>query len=325
MMANNINAKQYQHRANAVRCSGTSLQQTARIFSQKSNAMKWRSLVNKIALAGIAIIIFIQGNLLKTLMSDNSIGPKKEDNALHDFIASPHLKHEPYNISQLPGLWKASQFTGMNSDASQKKVIVVASHCNTPLNWMKDYIVNGSFFVVSRVYIISKCGEQPLGAPEGAVVQAITNVGGCDHTYAYFITEILPQEVRVGSSVAKQRESIVVFIKDTIMYNNKRLEEYRSLETMVRLASSSNGFGCYGSPPKHASAYHDTTKLSQFRIGRYKRLSKGYSPNGNLTFKSSYFNLGAYWLAINLTLKSLHLCAMEGYLRLQLKTYTSKI
>jgi len=75
---------------------------------------------------------------------------------------------------------------------------------------------------------------------------------------------ILPQEVGVGSSVAKQRESIVVFIKDTIMYNNKRLEEYRSLETMVRLASSSNGFGCYGSPPKHASAYHDTTKLSQF-------------------------------------------------------------
>ena len=89
------------------------------------------------------------------------------------------------------------------------------------------------------------------------------------------------------------------------MYNNKRLEEYRSLETMVRLASSSNGFGCYGSPPKHASAYHDTTKLSQFRIGRYKRLSKGYSPNGNLTFKSSYFNLGAYWLAINLTLQEL--------------------
>ena len=75
-------------------------------------------------------------------------------------------------------------------------------------------------------------------------MQAITNVGGCNHTYAYFITEILPQEVGVGSSVAKQQESIVVFIKDTVMYNNKRLEEYHSLETMVRLASSSNGFGC---------------------------------------------------------------------------------
>jgi len=70
---------------------------------------------------------------------------------------------------------------------------------------------------------------------------------------------------------------------------------------MVRLASSSNGFGCYGSPRKDASAYHDTTKLSQFVIGEYTR-SKGYSPNGNIPFRSSYVNLGAYWLAINVTL-----------------------
>ena len=150
----------------------------------------------------------------------------------------------------------------MNSDISQKKVIVVVSHCNKPLHWMQDNIVNGTFFVVTRIYIISKCGEQPLGAPEGAVVHAISNVGRCDHTYAYFITEILPQEVEVGSSVAEQQESIVVFIKDNIKNNHQGLEEYYSFETMVRLASSSNGFGCYGSPPKDASAYHDTNKLS---------------------------------------------------------------
>jgi hypothetical protein len=158
---------------------------------------------------------------------------------------------------------------------------------------MQDYIVNGTFFVIARIYIISKCGEQPLGAPEGAVVQAMSNVGRCDHTYAYFITEILPQEVGVNSSVAKQRESIVVFIKDNIKNNHQRLEKYYSLETMVRLASSSNGFGCNGSPPRDGSAYHDTIKLSQFRIGEYTR-SKGYAPNGNLPFISSYTNLGAY-------------------------------
>ena len=197
-----------QDRANAVRCSATILQ-TARIFSQKSR------LVNRIAVAGIAIMMFLQGNLL--FKSHNSIGPQKED----DYFIAPNLKHEPYNISQLPGLWKASQFTGMNSVTSLKKVIVVVSHCNKPLHWMQDYIVNGTFFVVTRIYIISKCGEQPLGAPEGAVVQAISNVGRCDHTYAYFITEILPQEVEVGSSVAEQQESIVVFIKDNIKYNHQ--------------------------------------------------------------------------------------------------------
>ena len=73
-------------------------------------------------------------------------------------------------------------------------------------------------------------------------MQTLSNVGRCDHTYAYFITEILPQEVGVDSSVAKQRESIVVFIKDN-MNNHQGFEELRNFESMVRLASSSNGFG----------------------------------------------------------------------------------
>jgi hypothetical protein len=136
-------------------------------------------------------------------------------------------------------------------------------------------------------------------APEGAVVQAIPNVGREGHTYAYFITDILPQEVEVDSSVAKLQESIVVFLKDNIWKNSQQLEELHSFETMARLASSSNGYGCFGSPPKHASAYHDTTKLSQFTIGNY---DSGYSPNDNVPFKSSHTNLGAYWLAINVTL-----------------------
>ena len=131
-------------------------------------------IINVIAAAGIAIIMFIQGKLL--LISQNSVGRKKEDDAPHYFI-SPNRKHEPYNISQLPGLWKASQFTGMNSDISLMKIIIVVSHCNKPLHWMQDYI--GSF-VISRIYIISKCGEQPLGAPEGAIVQTLSNVGRCD-------------------------------------------------------------------------------------------------------------------------------------------------
>ena len=98
---------------NSAKGSPETILQTARIFSQKSR------LVNIIAVAGIAIIMFLQGNLL--LKSHNSIGPQKAD----DYFIAPNLKHEPYNISQLPGLWKASQFTGMNSGTSQKKVIVV--------------------------------------------------------------------------------------------------------------------------------------------------------------------------------------------------------
>jgi hypothetical protein len=160
---------------------------------------------------------------------------------------------------------------------------------------MQDYI--GSF-VITRIYIISKCGEQPLGAPEGAIVQTLSNVGRCDHTYAYFITEILPQEVGVDSSVAKQRESIVVFIKDN-MNNHQGFEELRNFESMVRLASSSNGFGRNSSPLKHASTYHNITMLSQFEIGGYS----GSKNNDNVPFKSNHANLGEYLRTINLTLK----------------------
>jgi hypothetical protein len=47
--------------------------------------------------------------------------------------------------------------------------------------------------------------------------------------------------------------------------------------------------------------------LSQFEIDNYE---SGYALNGNIPFKSSYTNLGAYWLAINapLTQKLVPVC-----------------
>ena len=57
-MMENAKGSPDQDRANEVRCSVVTSLQTARIFSQKSR------LVNRIAVAGIAIIMFLQGNLL---------------------------------------------------------------------------------------------------------------------------------------------------------------------------------------------------------------------------------------------------------------------
>jgi len=68
---------------------------------------------------------------------------------------------------------------------------------------------------------------------------------------------------------------------------------------MVQLASSSNGFGCNSSPLTHASTYyHNITLLSQFDIGGYHNTYR----SDTITFKSSHANLGAYWLAISVTL-----------------------
>jgi hypothetical protein len=80
----NNNAK----RSNAILgCSTTSLQ-TARILSQKSR------LANRIAVAGIVIILFIQQGTLLWLFTHNSLDhQKQDDDAPHDFTP-PSLKHE---------------------------------------------------------------------------------------------------------------------------------------------------------------------------------------------------------------------------------------
>ena len=67
------------------------------------------------------------------------------------------------------GLWRANRYPGMVSsveEAIHKKVHVVVSHCNKPLNWMSDYL-NG-FTNVASIHVISKCGHEVEGAPMGA-------------------------------------------------------------------------------------------------------------------------------------------------------------
>jgi len=48
-------------------------------------------------------------------------------------------------------------------------------------------------------------------------MQTLSNVGREGQTYAYSITEFLPKEVRVNSSIAEHRESIVVFLQDNMI------------------------------------------------------------------------------------------------------------
>ncbi len=107
---------------------------------------------------------------------------------------------------------------------------------------MQEYIKGFKNSTLRSIHIISKCGEEVKGAPEGAVVQVLPNVGRCDHTYAYFLTRILPEIVEVEG---KHRESIAVFVKDDISAANQLHSPLRSFETLALLASSSNGFACY--------------------------------------------------------------------------------
>ena len=57
---------------------------------------------------------------------------------------------------------------------------------------------------MDEVHVYSKCGRRPVGAPTGAFVHEVANVGRCDHTYAHHIT------LRYG-----QLPDRVIFLKDS--------------------------------------------------------------------------------------------------------------
>lgn len=146
------------------------------------------------------------------------------------------------------------------------------------------------------------CGKVVKGAPEGAVVQVLPNVGRCDHTYAYFITRILPELVE-----GKHRELIAVFVKDDISAANQQRSSLRSFETLALLASSSNGFACYSEKYQQwlpgASAYHDKRTLLKFSMEKYEQRKKEYQNLGNeVPFRSYYAHLGKYLNWLNITL-----------------------
>ena len=83
-----------------------------------------------------------------------------------------------------------------------KKLHFVVSH-----GWMQNYI-QGFTNISASIHVISKCGNKMEGAPKNAQIQVLPNVGRCDHTYAYYITRVLPKMVTPGDDNA----IVVVFL-----------------------------------------------------------------------------------------------------------------
>jgi len=200
------------------------------------------------------------------------------------------------------GLWKASKYPGISDgkDLETKKIHIVISHCKSNLEWI-DGFTQG--FLISSIHIVTKCGETVKGAPEWATIEVLPNVGRCDHTYAYFITTILPQKI----NPAEQENSIVVFLKDDISAENfHQSGHWNDFETLVKLASSENGFACgiepggiqHGTHIFFLSAYHDVETLFDFSMAEYDRNVKGYNVD-ETEFKSQFTTLGSWYNSLN--------------------------
>ena len=76
------------------------------------------------------------------------------------------------------------------------------------------------------------------GAPEMAIVQVLPNSGRCDYKCAYYITTIIDHNVKKG----EEKDSIVLFLKDASVLHQPGA--WNDFESVIRVASSSNGFEC---------------------------------------------------------------------------------
>jgi len=84
------------------------------------------------------------------------------------------------------------------------KMHLVVSHCDKPLHWLNGYIEGHQFETIT---IFSKCGNEVEGAPDGAIVETLENVGRCDHTYANWMS-------KMPKTTLENRYDPILFIKD---------------------------------------------------------------------------------------------------------------
>jgi hypothetical protein len=112
-------------------------------------------------------------------------------------------------------------------------------------------------------------GWRWTGVPENAIVEVLQNVGRNDHSYAHYITSVLPTIAPRDNS---GKNSVVVFLKDSMMDIIHQGRRFRQLDlaTLIRLSSSENQFACgLGVVESKMSAYHDKATLTANEKHRY--------------------------------------------------------
>mmetsp|Transcript_3366 Transcript_3366/g.8572 ORF Transcript_3366/g.8572 Transcript_3366/m.8572 type:complete len:485 (-) Transcript_3366:80-1534(-) len=256
--------------------------------------------------------------LLPTLSSDSKgeghIRGNKEMYALTDQRLGVPKECTPYpgngstqplllSYDKLCVLWKGISSPGRdkNNDnlSQEKRVHIVVSHCKGELHWLSVFTQN--YATVASMHIITKCGQKVIGAPQIATIQELPNRGRCDHSYVKFITSILDGKLSEGED---DDNSIVMFLKDDMSAGNiHQKARWNDFETMVRTASSTNGFACglvydkmvyLGSTGFDMSAYYLTDKLLEFTMIKYDRRKDMYQWDG-VEFKSIFNNLGFFY------------------------------
>ena len=139
---------------------------------------------------------------------------------------------------------------------------------------------------MSSLHIITKCGKTVTGAPVYARIESLLNVGRCDGSYVRYIISILNDNL-------VDDDSVIMFLKDDMSQKNIHQHgRWSDFETMLRISSSKNGFGCGVVPGEihrglSSSAYHLRDELFKFSIASYGR-KKYTEHHDGVPFQSSF-------------------------------------
>lgn len=226
-----------------------------------------------------------------------SVIPDFPDTSNNHEVLSPSRCHclDCTEDTNCGGLWTAAQPSILDkkvidSIKREVRIIAIVSHCLHDLFWLKNFT---STFTINEYIIVTKCATEVIGAPEGSTIIILPNIGRCDHTYAYFI-----------SNLESTRDyDMAIFLKDDRSEENINIKGmWRSLSDMVKLAFT-NGFACGMNPTfsvelgSSLSAYHVSFLLKQFSLHSYSNRLHVYGETlMKSDFSSEFHNLGE-WLS----------------------------
>lgn len=155
----------------------------------------------------------------------------------NDFVSEENIEY--YHIEDAELAWQgAVQLDLMNWNEMGKLHLVVA-HCDNDLEWLNTFSrgrMKGRKRTIESVTVYSKCGIEPTGLPKYANVTKLDNVGRCDHSYSYFMNQV------VANDSGKYGDNdVVFFVKDNPYQARKG--HWRRFNDMIAQATL-NGFSC---------------------------------------------------------------------------------
>jgi hypothetical protein len=201
-------------------------------------------------------------------------------------------------------LWLASARQNVIETTQIGEIDLVISHCMHNLSWIEGFF---SGYNISSIIVYSKCGKEAIGAPKGAKVIRLENVGRNDHTFAYHIANELYN--------VNMTNRITFFLKDNRLSAEQRGGKWRSIDELLRITSSFN-FACAlelnvyrkysvilasGLAKFSVSAFHRKTFIHKFGMSGYATKANTYenlTEISNETFTSSFKDLEEWMKSI---------------------------